>query len=103
MKFFPIALFFIFPVGASAAVVDCESTEIDQLFVIGSRTDSSNQEKLQVSLPTDCVAGKSFGFIDNNEPAYQGMLSMLLAAKLSGTPVRLRLDDAVSTASPGIS
>ena len=100
MKYFLVLMiFFSFSLSANAAHIDCGYNSVGLLYVIGSRTDgSSNNNRVQVNIPLDCVEGKSFGFVDNDEASYQGVLAMLLAAKMSSTPIRIMVDDAVTTA-----
>ena len=66
--------------------------------MIGDRTDGhANNNRLQVDIPSSCVDGKEFGFVRNDDLSYQGILSMLLASKMSKTPIRLMVDDSSTT------
>lgn len=98
MKYILIFLLSAFSSLASAAHVDCGYSEVGLLYVIGSRTDGgANNDRLQVTIPSSCGVNKTFGFVNNDEASYQGILSMLLAAKMSKTPIRFMVDDQVTT------
>jgi len=86
--------------AANADLIDCGYSKVGKLYAIGARTDgNANANRLQVSLSETCVdtTNKVLGFVSNDEASYEGILSLLLAAKMSDKPIRIVLDSSKTT------
>lgn len=78
--------------GADAGRIDCGFIAVKNLYVQSDRSDGGDHNnKLLVQLgQNDCPA---YGYVSNDEPAYDGILSMLLAAKMSDKTIRVVVND----------
>ena len=75
-------------------LLNCGYADVDRLIVQGDREGTHGHENtLLASLKKDGVdvmcSGKNYIYIENTDPAYQGMLSVLLAAQMSGKQVNV--------------
>jgi len=87
-----------FSFSAAAVRVDCGYSTVKLFYVIGSRFDgNANNNRLLVSLPERCSATAPLDFVRNDDPSYEGILSMLLAAKMSDKQIRFVVNDSIST------
>jgi len=76
---------------ALAGTIDCGYIDISTLYVQSDRSDGSgHNNKLILKIGGNCPV---FGYVSNDEPAYDSILSMLLAAKMSNSKIRVVVND----------
>ncbi|WP_157771166.1 imidazole glycerol phosphate synthase [Shewanella algae] len=92
MKIFGIWFFvFLFSGNAFGENVDCGFINIKTFYVQANRTDGSlHSNKLLLQLGGNC---SGYGYIGNAEPAFDGILSMLLSAKMADRKIRIVVDN----------
>lgn len=82
----------IFSSTVYAGRIDCGYVKVQKLYVQSDRTDGGgHNNKLLVQLAVNGCP--SFGYVENDAPAYTGILSMLLAAKMSDQSIRVVVND----------
>ena len=78
-------------INAHADHIDCGFVTVGKLYTQSDRSDgSSHGNKLLVEIGDGCPP---FGCVANSAAAYNGILSMLLAAKLSDKEIRIVVSD----------
>ena len=84
-------LFILFSFTAKAGVIDCGYIDVTVMYVQGERSDgSSHNNKLLLKLGGNCP---SYGYISNTDPAFSGILSILMAVKMSNQKIRVVVHD----------
>ena len=94
-------LFLVILPSANAALVDCGTHEIDLISVQGNRDDNYiHANKLILRLKDSGVSvscnGKLNLFLSNSDPAFNGILSMLMAAKVANRKVEVFANSSVA-------
>jgi hypothetical protein len=77
--------------AVQAGRIDCGYIDLKTLYVQSDRSDGGgHNNKLLVQLGGSCP---SYGYVSNDEPAYDSILSMLLSAKMAKQKIRVVVND----------
>lgn len=100
MKYIKCALLvFLMVLSASsfAGIIDCGPATVSKLYVQGDRSDGSfHANKLIIIMGQDKKSQCSdftFAYLENNDEAYQGILSMAITAFTAGKKLRVVVND----------
>ena len=75
--------------NATAQTINCSDLAIDSVVVEGARDDGNYfQNKLIIKLSEEC-GGQLYAHMDNQNPAFNGLLSMALTASTTQKPVNI--------------
>ncbi|WP_459780166.1 hypothetical protein [Photobacterium sp. R1] len=97
MKKFFLVLPLLFSSISMAETIDCEGITLDKVTVEGSRDDKHFFEnKLVIKLIQSC-GGKSYVHADLSHPAFNGFLSVALAAKAAERKVNISVNTSDTT------
>lgn len=100
MKYLLLIVLILSSAHSFSEVVNCGSADIRRLAVHGDREGAHDHEnKLLIELEKDSLLyrcdGKSYAYLDNTNPAYSGVLSILLAAQAQGKKVEVWINSTV--------
>ncbi len=92
-----IALTCLVSLSATAATEDCHNIKLESVTVEGPRDDNHFfANKLVLKLDQEC-SGKSYAHADLSHPAFNGFLSVALAAKNSNLAVTVSVNSSKQT------
>jgi len=78
-----------------AANKDCGVVSLTKVYVQADRIDGSTHgNKMLVGFNSSLCSGITLAYLENNDEAFSGMLSMALAAYTTGKKIRVFVDDA---------
>ena len=78
-----------------AANKDCGVVLLTKVYVQADRIDGSTHgNKMLVGFNSNACAGVTLAYLENDDEAFSGMLSMALAAYATGKKIRVVIDDA---------
>lgn len=81
----------------TAGTLDCGHLTIENLYVQGDRSDNSfHENKMLIILGSDkkvACGDTTFAYLDIDDPAFNGTLSMALSAYMAGKKIRIVLND----------
>ena len=87
----------VMSVAVNAGILDCGLQTINVIYVQSERPDGSiHQNKLLIIMGSDKSAAcedVDFGYMDIDDPAFSGILSMSLAARMAGEKIRIVVND----------
>lgn len=96
LKLALVAVMCCLSLASHADLISCGSHEIDKLMTQGNRDDNhAHANSLVMTLKDTQCNGKPYLIIKNDHPAYQGTLSVALAAKLANKPVEVLVNSNV--------
>jgi hypothetical protein len=100
MKFFAglVAVGILAASGAAhAEVAQCKAVALKSVTVESNRDDNHEfNKKLILTLNGEC-GGKNFAHLDLGDPAFEGILSIALAAKAANRPINLAVNKSKAT------
>ncbi|NOH54222.1 hypothetical protein F0266_14875 [Vibrio coralliilyticus] len=77
--------------SVNAGTIDCGYQNVTVMYVQSERSDGSvHGNKLLMRLVGDCP---DYGYVSNTDPAFSGMLSLLMAVKMNNQKVRVVVND----------
>jgi len=89
---------------ASAALLNCGDSKVKRIMIQSDREGTHGHENTLLVALSDAntgqdihCSGKNYVYIDNNDPSYSGMVSVLLAAQISDKPVQVFVNTTVIT------
>ncbi len=101
MKKLILAILLFFPPSSFAAIEYCPDVYIADLWVMGARDDGlAMQNGLSMRLKDASgnyatCGGKDYVYMETDNPAYSGLLSMALAARMSAAKLQIAVNTSV--------
>ena len=87
----------VMSIAVNAGILDCGSQTINTIYVQSKRSDNSiHQNKLLIIMGSDknsACKDVTLGYVDTDDPAFSGILSMGLAARMAGKKIRIVVND----------
>ena len=89
----------IYCTSAFAELIDCGTVDIKHVYVQSDRDGSDHANKLLITFTngknSECN-GFTHAYLENTDDAYNGTLSMAIAAYMAGKPLRIVVDGSLA-------
>lgn len=95
-KLFLIICSLFISFGAMAGTINCGHVTLKTVYVQGDRDGGFHANKMLIILGDDKLSvcsNFSFAYLENTDAAYDGTLSMAMAAYLSGKKLRIQVEN----------